>query len=88
MKAKWNAMTVSDKIMLAVRLVASACVIALAVLQLMGVWEKAIHLAVPLMGIVLLIQSLQEWKQHRGIAIFGLCAALFLFGCAAVVWFF
>ena len=38
-------------------------------------------------GVVLLIQSIQEWKQHRGIAVFGLCAALFIFGCAIVVWF-
>lgn len=47
----------------------------------------AINLTAPLMGIVLLIQSVQEWKQQRSVAIFGLCAALFIFGCAIVVWF-
>ena len=85
---KWNERTQSDKLMLVVRIVASFLVVVFAALQLMGVWDKAINLAAPLMGIVLLIQSIQEWKQHRGVAIFGLCAALFIFGCAIVVWFF
>ena len=87
MKTRWNEMTVSAKVMIIVRIVASIGVMVLAALQLLGVWDKAINLAAPLMGVVLLIQSIQEWKQHRGVAIFGLCAALFIFGCAIVVWF-
>lgn len=85
---KWNEWPRADKFMLVVRVVASFLVVVFAALQLLGVWDKAINLAAPLMGIVLLIQSVQEWKQQRGVAIFGLCAALFVFGCAIVVWFF
>ena len=85
---KWNERPRADKFMLVVRVVASFLVVVFAALQLLGVWDKAINLAAPLMGIVLLIQSAQEWKQQRGVAIFGLCAALFVFGCAIVVWFF
>ena len=85
---KWNERLRADKFMLVVRVVASFLVVVFAALQLLGVWEKAINLAAPLMGIVLLIQSAQEWKQQRGVAILGLCAALFVFGCAIVVWFF
>ena len=88
MKRKWTEMPAADKFMLIVRIVASILVVAFAALQLLGVWDKAINLAAPLMGIVLLIQSVQEWKKQRGVAIFGLCAALFIFGCAIVVWFF
>jgi len=87
MKNKWSEITASNKIMLIVRIIASICVVVFAALQLFGVWDKAINLAAPLMGIVLLIQSIQEWKQQRGIAIFGLCAVLFIFCCAVVVWF-
>ena len=85
---KWNERPQAEKFMLVVRVVASLLVVVFATLQLLGVWDKAINLAAPLMGIVLLIQSAQEWKQHRGVAIFVLCAALFIFGCAIVVWFF
>lgn len=78
----------TDKFMLTIRIVTSILVIVLATFQLLGVWDKAINLAIPLMGVFLLIQSIQEWKKQRGVAIFGLCAALFIFGCTIVVWFF
>ena len=85
---KWNERPQTDKFMLVVRVVVSFLVVVFAALQLLGVWDKAINLAAPLMGIVLMIQSAQEWKQHRGVAIFGLCSAMFILGCAIVVWFF
>ena len=88
MKRNWKELANADKLMLTVRIVASILVVAFAALQLFGVWDKAINLAASLMGIVLLIQSVQEWKKQRGVAVFGLCAALFIFGCAIVVWFF
>lgn len=85
---KWEKLSRSVKLMLIIRVAASILVVVLAALQLLGVWDKAINLSAPLVGVVLLTQSIQERKQHRGIAIFGLCAALFIFGCAIVVWFF
>lgn len=88
MKRKWRDLSQADKFMLIVRVVASFLVVIFAALQLMGVWDKAINLAAPLMGIVMLVQSVQEWKKQRGIAIFGLCAALFILGCTIMVWFF
>ena len=87
MKKKYNEMTTSNRIMLIVRIIVSICVLIFAALQIFGVWDKAIHLAVPLVGIVLLIQSIQEWKQQRGVAIFGFCVVLFIFFCTFVVWF-
>ena len=87
MKRKWGELPSADKFMLSVRIAASILVVALASLQLLGVWDKAINLAAPLMGVVLLIYSVQGWKEHRGVALFGLCAALFIFGCSIVVWF-
>lgn len=86
-KIKWNEMTDSNKIMLIIRIIVSICVIALASLQLFGVWDKAINMAMPLIGVVFVIQAIQEWRQRRSIAIFELCASLFIFGCAIVVWF-
>lgn len=87
MKTNWNEKPAADKAMLIFRIVASIAIVVLALLQLFGVWEQAINLTAPLMCVVLLLQSIQEWKQHRGVAIFSLCAAVFLFVCAVVVWF-
>ena len=88
MKRKWRDLSQADKFMLIVRVVASILVVMFAALQLMGVWDKAINVAAPLMGIALLFQSVQEWKKQRGVAIFALCAALFIFGCGIVALFF
>lgn len=87
MKTKWNEKSTADKVMLIARIIASIGVVAFALLQLFGIWDKAINLAAPLIGVVLLLQSIQEWKSKRGVAIFGLCAAVFIFVCAIVVWF-
>ena len=70
MKRNWKELSNAEKLMLIVRIAASILVVVFAALQLLGVWDKAINLAAPLMGTVLLIQSVQEWKKQRGVAIF------------------
>ena len=84
---KQNQGTAKDKALAVVRIVASVCVLILAVLQLTGVWDRANNLTMPLMGAVLLLQAVQEWKRQRGVAVFLLCAASFIFACTLVVWF-
>lgn len=87
MKTNLKEKSTVDKIMLILRIITSIVVVVFASLQLFGVWEQAINFAAPLMGVILLIQSIQEWKQHRGVAGFSLSAAVFIFGCSIVVWF-
>lgn len=58
-----------------------------AALNILLIWDKALHVAMPLIGIELLIQSRQEWRKNRISAILGFCAALFIFIYCAVVWF-
>ena len=65
MKRKWKEMPAADKFMLIVRIVASILVVAFGALQLFGVWDEAINLAARLMGVVLLIQSVQEGNKAR-----------------------
>lgn len=80
-------MSMFHKIMFVIRSLVSIGVVALALLQLLDVWDSALELALPLLGINVLLQSIFEWKEHRGSAIFGLCTALFIFICTFVVWF-
>ncbi len=86
MKIRWNEMTTADKAILIIRIIASVGVVVFVTLQLFGVCDQAINIAAPLIGLVLLIQSIQEWRLHRGVAVFGLCSALFIFTCTVVVW--
>ena len=66
----------------------SVAVICLAALQLLGIWEDAIRVFEPLMGIILLLQSVQYWDRDRKVAVFQLCAALFVLGAAVYILFF
>ena len=74
-----------EKILFVIRIIVSILVIIFTMLQLLKVWNKAIYVAVPLMGILLLFQSIQEWKKNRGVSIFILICSLFILICAIVV---
>lgn len=88
MKSDRKEKSTAHKAIYIAKLVCTAGVIVFALLQLFEVWDKAINVSAPLMGVVLLLQAIQLWKKQRGMAILGLCTALFIFGCAVVVWFF
>ena len=68
MKTKWNEKSTADKVMLILRLVISVVVFACAILQLCGVWNKALNIAVPLLSTLILIQSIQEQKENKKIS--------------------
>ena len=86
MKKKWKDMPLLHKVASIISVVVSSAVIVLAVLQLFDVWSNAGYVYVPLMGINLLLQAYAQWKPNRSVAIFSLCAAVFILACAAVVY--
>ena len=77
-----------EKILRAGIAVLSAAVICLAALQLLGIWKDAICVFEPLGGAILLLQSVQYWNRDRKVAVFQLCAALFVLGVAVYILFF
>lgn len=83
MKTKWNEMAIGEKMILVMRIALSVAVIVFALLQISGVWERAVDYAVPLLGVYFLALSTQEWKEKRGSAILSICLALLLFACTA-----
>lgn len=84
---KWNEREKLDKTIIIIRIIISIIVIMIAAIQLLGIWDNAINLAVPLLGALILAQSIQDWKTSRGAAILGLCSAIFIFICSFVVFF-
>ena len=65
MKTKWNEKSAADKIILVLRIVISLVVLVGAALQLTGVWDKALNVAVPLLSMLILIQSIQEHREQK-----------------------
>ena len=65
MKTKWNEKSNADKIMLILRIVISIVVLVGAALQITGVWDKALNVAIPLLSVLILIQSIQEHREQK-----------------------
>ena len=65
MKTKWNEKSTADKVLLILRIIVSIAVLIGAALQLMGVWDRALNIAVPLLSALILIQSIQEQKENK-----------------------
>ena len=57
MNARWKNMTTQDRIINVSIIILSVAVIALAALQLLGIWENSINVYEPLIGVVLLLQA-------------------------------
>ncbi|MDF2820118.1 MAG: hypothetical protein K0R15_559 [Clostridiales bacterium] len=73
------------KIIIITKITCSIIVIILALIQLIGIWDKAIYINEPLLGIVMLIQAIEHWEKNRKLAIFSLGVSLFVFVCAIVI---
>lgn len=73
------------KILSYATIVFSLIVLIFSALQLFNVWDKAIYVAEPLLGVILALQAVQYWHKNKGIAIILLCAAAFMFIVAGVV---
>ena len=78
-------MTTADRIINVLIIVLSVAVIALAALQLLGIWEDSINVYEPLLGVILLLQAKLLWTKNRKIAVMQLCAAGFVFICTFVI---
>ena len=46
-------------------LISAVVVLAGAVLQIMDVWDKALNVSIPLLSVLILIQSIQEHKEQK-----------------------
>lgn len=85
-KMKWSEMSVACKVNVSLRIFISVLVVVMATLQLTGTWNHALNYAFPLLGVVLFLQSLMEWKTHRVAAITGFVCAAFVWACTIAVW--
>lgn len=85
-RKKWSEMTAASKVILLLRIIISILVVIMATLQLTGTWDHALNYAIPLVGVVLFLQSIMEWKTNRIAAITGLVCAAFVWACTVAVW--
>ena len=75
------------KVVFVISIIASLAVVVLAVLQIFDIWNQAINISMPLMGVTMLCQAYMQWNNSRKVAYFSLGVAAFIFVCAIVVFF-
>lgn len=76
-----------EKIAFIVGMTSSVIVIVLGILKLTGVWNGAVTIGEIFLGLIMITQTILQWKKNRGVAIFSLCVAIFVFGVAFVMLF-
>lgn len=83
MKTKWNEKSTADKVMLVLRVVISVVVLVSASLKLLNIWDNALIVAIPLLSVLILIQSIQEHRNHKKTsAIIGyICVVIMVVMC-------
>ncbi|MBE6634274.1 MAG: hypothetical protein E7620_08055 [Ruminococcaceae bacterium] len=87
-KTKWKDTPLLHKVVTIISIIASLSVMVLAVLQIFEIWEQAINVYMPLMGVVMLCQGYVQWSNSRKVAYFSIGTAVFIFICAMIVFLF
>ena len=85
MKPTWKEASLTHKIVTVFSVIVSISVVVLAILQMFNVWDKAINLCCPLLGVEMLCQAYIQWNTNRKVAYFSIGTAAFIFICAIVV---
>ena len=85
MKTSWKDTPLLHKVLTIISVLASLSVVVLAILQIFNVWDRAINVFMPLMGVTMLCQGCIQWNNSRKVAYYSLGTAAFIFICSIVV---
>ena len=84
---RWKEKTVFLKILEIVGIVISISIIVLAFMQLLNIWDKAINVFEPLLGVLMIIQAIENWNINRKMSYSSLFVAIFIFIVAIIIFF-
>ena len=76
---KWKEKSLAKKVLIVSILVLSISVIVLAIMQITGLWNNAIYVFEPLMGVVMILNALNIYKYNKRAAFFNFAVAVFIF---------
>ncbi|MCQ4935955.1 DUF3953 domain-containing protein [Anaerotignum propionicum] len=86
-KRAWYEMQMHEKIASILGSICSVCIIILASLQLLDIWDKAIYIFEPLVGVLMVTQGVLQWRKNKTVAVFSLCVAIFIFIVAFIIYY-
>ncbi|WP_312072264.1 DUF3953 domain-containing protein [Anaerotignum propionicum] len=86
-KRAWCEMQMHEKIGSILGSICSVGIIILASLQLLDIWDKAIYIFEPLLGVLMVTQGILQWRKNKTVAVFSLCVAIFIFIVAFIIYY-
>lgn len=78
---------INKNVISAISSICSTVIIILVCMQLLGIWKTAANVFEPLLGVLMLIQVIKNWKKNKVVAIVSLCAAMLIFGFSIFIFF-
>lgn len=75
----WKTKSLFSKIITIIGCIISLIIIILVLVQLLNIWDKAINIFEPLLGVLMIIQAIENWDKDRKMAYISLVVALFVF---------
>ena len=85
MKTQWKNMSAMHKTVTVISFPLCIAIIALAILQIVGVWEDAGMVFIPLLGLESFCQAYINWKPKRGLAYLNIGTGIFVLACSVAV---
>lgn len=79
MRGIWSQKRTDEKVLYVLSNICSIIIIILVCMQVLGIWKTAKNIFTPLLGVVMLIQTIQNWKKNKSVANISLCAAILIF---------
>ena len=78
----------SEKTVKILNIIVSVCsivVVIFCLIKIFGIWENALYISQPMMGVVLALHAALRWKSNRGVAILLAVAAVCMFVVTGVL---
>lgn len=83
----WEQKSLFMKFITIVGFIISIAIMILSFLQIFDIWDKAINIFEPLLGVLMLIQTIENWESNKRTAYFSLFVAIFIFLVAIIILF-
>ena len=87
MAINWKELPLANKILRVSSIAISLAAAVFAMLQIFNVWDKAINVCCPLLGLEMLCQTYLQWNVNRKIAYCNLASGVFVVICSVIVLF-
>ena len=75
-RGRWSQKQTDEKVISVISSICSISIIIFVCTQILGVWKTGANVFVPLLGVSMLIQAIQNWKKNKEIDKGSLCAAI------------